>query len=64
MDQAKNWIGSGEAARRLGYSRIWVRTLAERGEIDSVKTPIGFLFDPASVEAYRKKREAERMGSR
>jgi len=50
-------ITPGEAAHRLGVSPATVRIWADRGLLDCVKTRLGRLLDPLSVENLRQERE-------
>lgn len=46
------WISSGEAARRLRCSGRWILVLIAAERLNAIKTPLGHLIDPASVDAY------------
>jgi excisionase family DNA binding protein len=51
-------LTTGQAARELGLSAIWVRRLITTGQLTATRTPLGFLVDRAAVEALRLKRQA------
>ncbi len=52
-----HWLTTGEAAKRLGISREWVRQLVRRGVLTGQTTHAGLLIDPARVEAYAGERD-------
>lgn len=54
-----HWLTTGEAAKRLGLSREWVRQLVGRGILAGRATHAGLLIDPASVEAYAVARDTD-----
>jgi hypothetical protein len=54
----RDLIPLGTAARTLRVSAFWARTLCERGVLRGVKTPLGWLIDPESLEAERARRQA------
>jgi hypothetical protein len=55
-----SWLRPTQAAVRLEVSGQRVRQLMDTGDLVTITTPLGRLVDPASVEAYRLKREARR----
>jgi excisionase family DNA binding protein len=57
---AKETIGAGEAARRLGISAQYLSALAERGLIPFERTPYGRTYDARDVEEVRAAREARK----
>ena len=54
---ASETIGTAQAARLLGLSEQRVRQLADAGELPSMRTPLGRLFDRGDVEALAEARE-------
>jgi excisionase family DNA binding protein len=47
-------MGTGQVADKLGYSRQYIIKLAKERRIRAVKTGAGWLYDPDSVEAFRR----------
>ena len=58
MGIPRDWISTGEASRRLGMAPNNVRRLIDLGRLRAERTPLGFLIDPKTVEAYRREKEA------
>jgi hypothetical protein len=56
FEELERWLSSAEAAERLGVSQYWATKMGERGALRGVKTRIGWLFDPASVEEEARRR--------
>jgi hypothetical protein len=52
----ENWLTSGRAAILLGLTIASVRYLRQQGKLHPVKTPLGYLYDPAEVEALAQER--------
>ncbi len=50
-----------EAAARLGVSESLVRILADSGRLVAIRTRLGRLIDPTSVEALRLERETRQL---
>ncbi len=61
MVDLSNYVGSAEAARRLGCSRVWVNVLARQGRISFVQSPYGRLFEIATIDRLRASWDAARM---
>lgn len=55
----ESWMSIGQVSKSLGRSRQGVLNIAEEGRIRGIKTQIGWLLDPASVEEF-----AEREGKK
>ncbi len=53
----EGWMSIGQVSKKLGRSRQGVLNIVDEGRIRGVKTQIGWLLDPASVEEF-----AEREG--
>jgi hypothetical protein len=49
-------------AKRLGMSRQGVIYLAEQRKVRAVKTAVGWLYDPDSVEVYAAKVKTSKEG--
>ena len=50
LRELERWMGTGQAASKLGYSRQYVINLAKERKVSAVKTGAGWLYDPDSVE--------------
>jgi hypothetical protein len=60
LKELERWMGTGQVAKKLGYSRQGVINLAEEGKIRAVKTGAGWIYDPDSVEIFaRHKKKGE-----
>lgn len=59
-----SWPSTGQAARILGLSEARVRQLDAAGELRSIRTATGRLFDPADLERLRIARQAAQTGGR
>jgi excisionase family DNA binding protein len=62
LKELERWIGTGQAAKRLGYSRQGTINLAEEGKIRAVKTGAGWIYDPESVEMFKAPLKASKSG--
>jgi excisionase family DNA binding protein len=60
--ELERWMGTGQVAKRLGYSRQGTINLAEEGKIRAVKTGAGWIYDPDSVEAFKARLKASKGG--
>jgi excisionase family DNA binding protein len=58
----ERWMGTGQVADRLGYSRQYIINLAKERKIRAVKTGAGWLYDPDSVETFAVKIKASKGG--
>ncbi len=54
------WLTTGDAASRLGKSRQGVVWMLENRRLRGVRTALGWLVDPASVEEMASRRQGER----
>ncbi len=54
--EIENWLSPSQAGAMLGTSGQWVTQLARRGELDAVRTPLGWLVNPADVERVANER--------
>ena len=48
--QISSWLTTMDTARRLGTSESYVRLLRDAGRLQAVRTRLGWLVDPVSVE--------------
>jgi excisionase family DNA binding protein len=53
LKELEQWLSTSQAASALGKSRQGVLWLLENGHLRGVKTAIGWLIDPRSIEAYK-----------
>jgi hypothetical protein len=54
--EVESWLSPSQAGAMLGTSGQWVTQLARRGELDAVRTPLGWLVNPADVERVASER--------
>jgi excisionase family DNA binding protein len=62
LKELEQWMGTGQVADRLGYSRQYIINLAKERKIRAVKTGAGWLYDPDSVEIFRARLKANKGG--
>jgi excisionase family DNA binding protein len=62
LKELERWMGTGQVAKKLGYSRQGTINLAEDGKIRAVKTGAGWLYDPDSVEMFKARPKASKSG--
>jgi excisionase family DNA binding protein len=62
LKELERWMGTGQVADRLGYSRQYVINLAKDRKIRAVKTGAGWLYDPDSIETFAAKIKASKAG--
>ena len=55
LKELERWLSTSQAASELGKSRQGVLWLLENGHLRGVKTAIGWLIEPRSVENYKKR---------
>ena len=60
MSDIDEYVTITQAAEQVGYSRVWIRTLAARGKIPSARKARLILVHLPSLMAYREQREQER----
>ena len=51
-----DWPAVRDAVRRLEVSQPWVLHLIQRGELRAVRTRLGWLIDPASLDTVAAER--------
>ena len=56
QETAATWLSPAQAGHLLGVSAERVRQLERLGRLAGIRTPLGRLLDPASVEALRAER--------
>lgn len=56
VKEIESWLSPSQAGAILGTSGQWVTQLARRGELDAVRTALGWLMNPADVERLAKER--------
>lgn len=54
--EVESWLSPSQAGAMLGTSGQWVTQLARRGELDAVRTSLGWLVNPADVERVANER--------
>jgi hypothetical protein len=62
LRELEQWLGTGQTAKTLGYSRQGTINLAEEGKIRAVKTGAGWIYDPESVEMFKARLKASKGG--
>jgi excisionase family DNA binding protein len=62
LRELERWMGTGQVAKKLGYSRQGTINLAEEGKIRAVKTGAGWLYDPDSVDMFKARLKASKGG--
>jgi excisionase family DNA binding protein len=62
LKELERWMGTGQVAERLGYSRQYVINLSKERKIRAVKTGAGWLYDPDSVEIFRARLKTNKGG--
>lgn len=62
LREVENWFSPSEAGEVLGTSGQWVTKLARRGELDAIRTSLGWLLNPEDVDRLARERlkKAER----
>src|SRR5262245_60366822 len=56
----QDWLSPQGAIALAGISYAWLRLLGERGQVATLDTPLGRLYQRADVERVRHEREAQR----
>jgi hypothetical protein len=54
LTELERWMSTSQVSTRLGYSRQGVINLAESRKIRAVKTAAGWLYDPVSVDQFKR----------
>lgn len=55
-------LTTSEVAVQLGLTGERVRQLMRAGELEGIQTPYGWLYHPAEVMSFKRKREDARRG--
>lgn len=58
------WPTVRDASRRLDVSSVWVTHLLRSGNLRAVKTKLGWLIDPTSVDRLARERQARLASTR
>ncbi len=53
LKELEKWLSTGQAAKALGISRPSTIARAEDGSIRAVRTAVGWLYDPESVQRFK-----------
>jgi excisionase family DNA binding protein len=64
MRDISAWPAIKTVAHRLNLSKTYIAMLLDEGKLRGVKTELGWLIDPDSVDAYEGAREAKRQEAR
>jgi excisionase family DNA binding protein len=62
LKELERWMGTGQVADKLDYSRQHIINLAKDKKIRAVKTGAGWLYDPDDVEVFRARLKASKGG--
>jgi len=62
LKELERWMGTGQVAAKLGYSRQYIIALAKERKIRAVKTGAGWLYDPDSVAVFAANMKASKSG--
>ncbi len=55
LKELENWLSTGQVSKKLDRSRQGVIDLAEARKLRAVKTAAGWIYDPKSVEDFKRK---------
>ena len=55
LKELERWMGTGQVANTLGYSRQYIIKLAQERRIRAVKTGAGWLYDPKSIQDFARR---------
>ncbi len=64
MIDPKDWISAKTAARITELTVQWIRELGLRGEIATVQTDLGTLYNRVDVERKAQERQAKKAAGR
>jgi hypothetical protein len=64
LKEFERWLSTGQAAKVMGKTRQGAMWMAENKRVRAVKTSVGWLFDPESVEEVGGARMRSAMGGR
>jgi hypothetical protein len=57
MTEIEGWLTTGDAASRLGKTRQGIKFMLGEQRLRGVRTQLGWLIDPASIEEYEERRK-------
>jgi hypothetical protein len=57
LSELEKWLTTSQTASKVGRSRQGVIWMLENRKLRAVKTQLGWLIDPKSVEAARDEKE-------
>ena len=60
----EGWWSPSEAGRVLETSGQWVTHLARTGQVRGIKTSLGWLVEPADIEALAKEKKRKKRAAR
>jgi hypothetical protein len=52
----KDWMGPAKAGRRLNVGPTRIRNLVKEGGLDAIRTDLGLLISPTSIERLMRER--------
>jgi hypothetical protein len=58
LKEFESWLSAAQVMELTGYSEQGVLNLAEERRIRAVRTSLGWLFDPQSVEMFLEPRSS------
>ena len=61
--ELENWLTTSQAASKLNKTRQGVTWMVENKKLRAAKTQLGWLIDPQSVEAARKREKEVDSGT-
>jgi hypothetical protein len=62
LKELERWVGTTEAAKRIGYSRQGTINLAEDKKVRAVRTGAGWIYDPDDLEMFKARLKASKDG--
>ena len=62
LKELEQWVGTTEAANRIGYSRQGVINLAEDKKVRAVRTGAGWIYDPDDLDMFVARMKASKGG--
>ncbi len=60
LKELERWVGTTEAAKRVGYSRQGIINLAEDKKVRAVRTGAGWIYDPDDLELFKARMKASK----
>ena len=62
LKELERWVGTTEAAKRIGYSRQGIINLAEDKKVRAVRTGAGWIYDPDDLDMFKARMKASKGG--